>query len=339
MSLNLIKKAQDAIGNDKPTDYKIKPTQFPDDLKAKAPKLSSLLEKDIFNQIARDYERYDGIATAAQKKFKNYANQATWTIFAAALSGTLLASLSALKTTNEMINYTILFFGILSTICGGVATYLIYYIKNQKLLTEWMSKRAEAETERLSYFTSIAKYIIEKCKDDIELKLLFVCMFKRYQIEVQRLYYSERSKDHKNSSEFSTHLGAISAICLLLCSGSLGMIGAFNHELLPLAALGTIGTALSTLASRREELNQDKRNTERYERTDKILSEILKKHHDILDVVFSNKKQDILLEYVETVNEQLSLEHRQWTDDVSKMSSTLVKLEKNISDFKRERNA
>jgi hypothetical protein len=107
-----------------------------------------------------------------------------------------------------------------------------------------------------------------------------------------------------------------------LCQiGVLGMIGAFLPDLLPFAALGTTGAAISAVASRREDLNQDERNAERYSRTADILSKIAERHDDVLAVVNAGKNPEIIIEYVDAVNDQLSLEHRQWTSDASEMSS------------------
>ena len=158
-------------------------------------------------------------------------------------------------------------------------------------------------------------------------------MFKRYQLEVQRLYYNSRSGDHRKSFEKTSRIGAVAALSLALGSGMLGMIGAFLPDLLPFAALGTIGAAISAVASRREELNQDERNAERYSRTADILSKIAERHDDVLTIVNKGNNPGIIIEYVDAVNDQLSLEHRQWTSDASKMSSALSALEESISDL------
>ncbi len=88
----------------------------------------------------------------------------------------------------------------------------------------------------------------------------------------------------------------------------------------------------SAIASRREDLNQDERNAERYSRTADILSNIAERHDDVIVVVNEGKNPAIIIEYVDAVNDQLSLEHRQWTSDASEMSSALSALEESISD-------
>jgi hypothetical protein len=330
----LIEKARSAIGEDTPDDYKITPTDFPDNLKKSAPELSTILKHSSFIEKAGRYEQHDALAITSQSKFKKFAHQATLAICCAAVAGSLLAGLAAANLKpNDVLTILLFIFGLVSTIGGGFAVYRLYQIKSEKLLELWMAARAKAETERLGYFSAISRYLVKIHQTDNYLHLLFVCMFKRYQLEVQRLYYNSRSKDHRKSLEKTSMMGALAALCLALGSGVLGMIGAFLPDLLPLAALGTIGAAISAVASRREDLNQDERNAERYSRTADILSQIAERHDDVLTVAGKGKNPNIIIEYVDAVNDQLSLEHRQWTSDASEMSAALSSLEESISDL------
>lgn len=330
----VIEKAKSAIGEDTLDDYKITPTDFPDNIEKSAPEISTILKHSSFQEKAKRYEKHDALAILSQTKFKKFAHQATWAICSAAIAGSLIAGLSA---ANFKPNYTItcilFILGSISTVGGGLAVYRLYQIKSEKLLERWMAARAKAETERLGYFNSLSRYLVDTCRADVYLHLLFVCMFKRYQLEVQRIYYTTRGGEHSRSLAKTSTIGAVAALCLVLGSGMLGMIGAFLPDLLPFAALGTIGAAISVVASRRENLNQDERNAERYGRTADILSKIAERHDDVLAVVKEGKNPEIIIKYVDALNDQLSLEHRQWTSDVSGMSSALSALEKSISEL------
>lgn len=333
----LIEKARLAIGQDALDDYRITPTGFPDNLEKNAPELSTILKRSSFQEKARRYEQHDALAITSQSKFKKFAHQATWSIFCAAIAGSLLAGLAASRfNSNNLLRLIFFMLGLISTIGGGFAVYRLHQIKSEKLLENWMAARAKAETERLGYFNALSRYLVKKYQTDIYLHLLFVCMFKRYQLEVQRLFYNSRSGDHRRSLEKSSIIGAVAAFSLALGSGVLGMTGAFFPALLPLAALGTIGAAISAVASRREDLNQDERNAERYSRTADILSHIAERYDDVLTVVYEGKKPEVIIEYVDAVNDQLSLEHRQWTSDASEMSSALSALEESIAELHKE---
>lgn len=330
----LIEKAKSAIGKDTPDDYRITPTNFPGNLEKNTPELSAILKHSSFQEKARRYEQHDAFALTSQSKFKEFAHQATWAIGCAAISGSLLAGLSAANLEpNDFLTTTLFLLGLISTIGGSLAIYRLHQIKSEKLLERWMTARAKAETERLGYFNALSRCFAKDYQADIYLQLLFVCMFKRYQLEVQCLYYNSRGSDHRKSLEATSSIGAVAALCLALGSGMLGMIGAFKPDLLPFAALGTIGAAISAVASRREDLNQDERNAERYSRTADILSKIAERYDDVLAVVNEGKNPEIIIEYVDAVNDQLSLEHRQWTSDASEMSSALSALEESISDL------
>ncbi len=329
-----IKKARSAIGEDTVDDYKITPTDFPYNLEKNAPELSAILNHSSFLEKAKRYEQHDDLAITSQNKFKDFSHQATWAIGCAAIAGSLLAGLAAANLEqNDSLIFLLFLLGLISTIGGGLAIYRLHQIKSEKLLERWMAARAKAETERLGYFNALSRCLLRDYQTDIYLHLLFVCMFKRYQLEVQRLYYNSRGGDHRKSLEITSKIGAVAALCLALGSGMLGMIGAFLPDLLPFAALGTIGAAISAVASRREDLNQDERNAERYSRTADILSKIAERYDDVLAVINEGKNPEIIIEYVDAVNDQLSLEHRQWTSDASEMSSALSALEESISDL------
>ena len=330
----LIEKAKTAIGGVTLDDYKITPTDFSDNLKKHAPELSAILKHSSFLEKAKRYEHHDALAITSQSKFKQFSHQTTWGIGCAAIAGSFLAGLAAANLEpNEFLTFFLFVLGLVSTVAGGFAVYRLYQIRSERLLERWMFARAKAETERLGYFNALSRYLVKDYQTDIYLHILFACMFKRYQLEVQHLYYNSRSRDHRKSLETTSKMGAAAALCLALGSGMLGMIGAFIPDLLPFAALGTIGAAISAVASRREDLNQDERNAERYSRTADILSKIAERHDDVLAIVNEGKNPGIIIEYVDAVNDQLSLEHRQWTSDVTEMSSALSALEESISDL------
>ncbi len=331
-----IEKAISSIGSNAPDDYKITPTKFPEELAETAPEISEILRYSNFQEIASRYEKYDASAILSQGRFKKFAHQSTWAICFAALSGSLLAVLPAANLAQGLLKWFSLILGLFSMFGGGLAVFRLHQIKSEKLLEGWMTDRANAETERLGYFYSLSRYLVKKHKENAYLQLLFLCMFKRYQLEVQRNYYTIRGGEHRTSLRKTSLIGAVAALWLALGSGMIGMFGAFSPELLPFAALGTIGAAISALASRREELNQDERNAERYNRTVDILSKIAERHDDVLDIIEKGGKPEIITEYVNAVNDPLSLEHRQWISNVSEMSSTMATLNKSISDLHKE---
>jgi hypothetical protein len=96
-----------------------------------------------------------------------------------------------------------------------------------------------------------------------------------------------------------------------------------------LAALGTLGAALSILASRREEIEQDERNAERYKRTSDLLSTLRKSHGDVQRAVAAGNAEP-MIKYVAAVHNQLSLEHRQWLENTEEVDSTIRELRESL---------
>jgi hypothetical protein len=220
---------------------------------------------------------------------------------------------------------------------GAVAAMTLYRIKNEGLLRGWMTARAAAESERLGYFNRLTRLVAKDYAQNSPLMLLSLEFFRRYQVAVQQIYYRDRSASHEGSRRQTVILGAIAVAILSFGSGSFGILASFQPKFLPLAALGTIGAALTMVASRREELNQDERNAERYQRTYGALSHIREKHTDI-QIAVARGKSEILLKYVAAVHEQLSLEHRQWQEDAETMDSAIRELSTSLEELRNVGN-
>lgn len=199
---------------------------------------------------------------------------------------------------------------------------MLFRINHEHLLENWMTSRAAAELERLGYFNRLVRRSVAANGTDSRLLLQCLEFVRRYQLTVQQVYYKQRGVAHRISRKKSVKIGALAAVVLGLGAGSVGIGASFLPVILPLTALGTIGAALSMIASRREELNQDGRNAERYQRTYEILSRLRELHSDVQTAVAAGES-GVLLKYVDAIHEQLSLEHRQWSSDTEAMASTI----------------
>lgn len=330
---DLIRLAEKAIGTDEPADYAIKPTCFVKQVKAAAPELATILSHSSLIETAKRYEERDGEAGAIQRKFKKLSMQATWAVFITTVTCALLASLALIEPA-PWSRALALLLGLGALMGGAFAAAALYRLGHERLLRRWMSTRAAAESERLGYFNRLSRRVAEKHGNEPYLLLLCLEFFRRYQLAVQQLYYGERRKQHRASLRKTVGVGAIAVGILSLGSGGFGIAGSMYAALLPLAALGAIGAGLATVASRREELNQDERNAERYERTYESLSKIRELHSDVQHAL-ARGEPSILIKYVAAVNEQLSLEHRQWLADTEAMDDTLKDLVASLDTLKQ----
>ncbi|UCC81003.1 MAG: hypothetical protein JSW64_06500 [Candidatus Zixiibacteriota bacterium] len=334
---DLIRLAEDAIGRDEPNDYRIRPTLFHTRLINSVPGLSALLQHSELTETAKRYEEQDARAITIQESFKQLSSRSTWAIFVATVGAAVLASMSTFFTNESGIAIQSLVILLsLSVLVGGiVATMAIYRLNNEHLLRRWMSARAAAESERLGYFNRLMRLAIKSENVNPQILLLCLELFRRYQLAVQQRYYRERGARHYSSRRKTVTIGAVAAAILSVGSCGFGIWASFEAVVLPLAALGTIGAALTIVASRREEINQDERNAERYERTCESLSRIRERHSEVQKVI-ADGSSEILEKYVAAVHEQLSLEHRQWLADTEEMSSTINELNASLKAIGRQ---
>jgi hypothetical protein len=93
-----------------------------------------------------------------------------------------------------------------------------------------------------------------------------------------------------------------------------------------LAALGVLGAALTSFATTRESIGQDARNAERYGRTRAALRRLTTRLDDVREAVAQGNAQ-ALEEFVAAVNEQVSVEHRQWLNDGDSTRAGMARLE------------
>ena len=329
----LIESAENTIGKEESDDYELKPTQFRDHFKQSAPAFSEALANAALVETARRYEQKDTLANAEQAKFKNLSSRATKAVFIATVTAALLTGYASTPTGKALTQYdpVALILGGLALFAGAYAAMLVYQINGGGYLTRWMSARAAAETERLGYFNRLIRHVTESYQDRNDILLLSLELFRRYQLALQQAYYTERSSQHRASMDKTLKLGSVAAGILALCSGGAGILGFFEPKLLPFAAVGILGSALTTVASRREEINQDERNAERYGRTADILSHLREKHTDVQQVVAAGKTE-VLTDYVNAVHEQLSLEHRQWLAQAEAIESAVEKLSASLKE-------
>lgn len=327
---SLVEAAVNTVGAEDPKDYRMNPTQFPDLFKDSATEFSEVLSNAALVETSRRYENKSALAKANQGTFKKFSIRATWSVFTATVAAAVLTGYAA-NPMREVVEQdpVSLLLGAVALLAGSYATMLLYRIKGGGYLAHWMSARADAETERLGYFNRLVQIVTRSHQNQTDLLLLSLELFRRYQLALQQVYYTERGREHHQSMDKTLQLGSLATGILALGSGGAGIVGYFQPELLPFAAVGILGSALAVVASRREEINQDERNFERYGRTADILSHLREKHTDVQWAVAAGNLK-VMVEYVNAVHEQLSLEHRQWLTQAEAIGSAVAKLTESL---------
>jgi hypothetical protein len=324
-----------ALGNACKDDYMLAPTQHTASLAESAPALCRILRRAKMEAAARQYERLDADAVAAQWKFKRNMTQANWAVFATATlsAATMATGLLAAPFGKGMETALLICLGLAAVLTGAFASMWLFRVREGSLLEVWMRARAAAETARLSYFTTLLREH-DAGAAELPLPILKLEYFRRYQLDVQIAFYAERGRAHQQSAEWTLLLGGLAVALASFAAGAAGLLGAVATQWASLAALGVIGTALASFAATREAMNQDRRNAERYRRTLAAL-ETLRGRLDEVRLGVLMGSTDVLEEFVAAVHEQVSLEHRQWLEGGESTRSALSKLDEALEKLKQ----
>lgn len=332
----VIDRAVQAVGADRPPDYLLTPTLHAEALAGQAPALARLLRTAKMETLALQYERLDRRANEAQRKFKRAMAWANRALLLTAIlgAGIMVVAILAASWARAFADELSVIVGLAAVLSGGLAAMSLFRVREGNLLEAWMSARAQAETTRLLYFSTLVQG--DGGASDPPLGLLKLEYFRRYQLDVQIAYYAGRGDAHRWSADRTLMIGGFAVAAGAVAAGSAGVLAAIDSRWATLAALGVVGTAGAAFAATREAVNQDRRNAERYGRTLSAL-EILRGRLDDVRAGVLAGSQDVLEEYVAAVQEQLSLEHREWLSGAESTRSAIGKLDETLAALQKDR--
>ena len=216
--------------------------------------------------------------------------------------------------------------GLAGVLTGGLSAKWLFVIRRGQLLEEWMRSRAEAETHRIRYFTLTTNcQPVSSGESEIPLPLLQLEFFRRYQLDVQLNYYKKRAEEHRKAAHATLSLEGWAIFLSAIATGVAGFSAMLEPRLASIAAIGIVGTSLGLLASTKEQISQDRRNAERYSRTYKSLQSVATKLDEVRNAA-ATRACEPLRAFVAAVHEQLSLEHRQWTEEARDINLAFERL-------------
>jgi conflict system pore-forming effector with SLATT domain len=280
-------------------------------------------------ELSRQYAEADTEALIAEQTFKRWVIRANWAVLATATVSALLMAVALLADNLGALSQAALIaLALIGVATGGIASMSLFRVKEGRLLEDWMTARARAETKRLSYFSYITNSSDEP--PDPELELLKLEYFRRYQLDLQLAYYKNRRSGHRNSAERTLDISAASVLVAAIATGAAGVLGALKSEWAALGSVAVLGAALQAFAAARESLNQDRRNAERYDHSAQALLGLRERIDEVRHSIAAGSTS-VLGEYVGAVQDQLSLEHRQWLEGAENMQAAVARLEKALS--------
>ena len=327
-----IKRAIDMIGEGKADDYVIFPVSHAKQFGGKAPDLAAILKSSEVIALAEKYEKENKDALETQNRFKCTFSGANITVL---ITSILIAFILATGTVAPFLPPSLnkpllVVFCLGSIVTGALASRYLFLIKEGHLLEDWMTRRASAETNRLDYFgaiiTSSASSTVHV---GVSVELLKLEYFRRFQLDVQRAYYRVRGENHREEAAKTLSYSSWAAVGATIATGFAGVLGVIDARFLIIAATGSIFTGISSFTAMREAVHQDRRNSERYERTSRVLDDLYKRLDDVRKAVYLSGTKP-LRDFVEAVHEQLSLEHRQWLGEMSETRGAFAKLEETL---------
>jgi hypothetical protein len=280
-------------------------------------------------ELAKQYAEADDEALVAERTFKRWVIRANWAVLATATVSALLMAVALLAPSlGRLAHTTLIALALIGVASGGFASMSLFRVKEGRLLEDWMEARARAETKRLSYFSYVANAPADP--PDPQFDLLKLEYFRRYQLDLQLAYYKSRRSRHRSSAERTLDISAISVLAAAIATGAAGVLGALKSEWAALGSLAVFGAALQAFAAAREALNQDRRNAERYDNSAQALLGLRERLDEVRRSIAAGSTT-VLGEYVGTVQDQLSLEHRQWLEAAENMQAAVARLEKALS--------
>lgn len=337
----LISQAKEIIGKarEDDQDWIIAPTKHVERYRESAPALAEVISSTRILGTAEQYEEADREAITAQDQFKKIARRANVAVFYTACISALILVVNGLKLPADFLRYSetaLVALGIGAVLVGGLGTMWLYQIQAGKLLEEWMSRRAKAETYRLELFELVTIAPEEgEVTSEIPLSLLQLEYFRRYQLDAQIAYYNSARRRHAKAAHDILVLSGITVFLGTIATGLSGILGPMIPGLAGFAALGVFGVALSTYAVTKEGVSQDRRNAERYGRTVEVLVELRKKLDDVRRAVATGNR-GAMERFTSAVHDHLSLEHRQWLKSTESIQESVARLQESLN---KQKNA
>lgn len=333
---DIILGARNAIGQAARDDYVIAPTNHAEELEGTAPSLTRVLRGAAAETMAKEFVLLDSRALQAQGVFMRAASSLNFAVLATTCLAAALLAISSLELSAAPLLKTTLLIvlGVAAALTGGLGAMLQYQIRQGRLFDRWMKERAGAETHRLQFFETVTSAEgSDEAGSPIPLASYQLEYFRRYQLDVQVSYYQKRGDQHRRAADRTLGIGGLAIFIAAITTAVSGFLGALTApSLASIAAIGVVGAALASFASAREAITQDRRNAERYERTRAFLVQLQARLGRVRLAAASGDREP-LKEFVASVQDQLSLEHRQWLEAADTTAAGLVRLDASLSNY------
>lgn len=317
-----------AIGTDAPTDWKLEPRTHAARLLPEAGALRRVLERPEIAEFIAGYETSNPAAGGWQKIYRRWSRLAFVCRFGAIAVGAiaLLFVAGTIAGPGLTLALTVEY----ALIVGSLVASFILAIR--KPFEKWMQARGQAENARLDIFKFATEAEEAPRAGELPLLPLQLEYFRRYQLDVQRLYYRGRGAEHAKGARkirlarwLATGLVAFAAV-----PAGLGLLATWAPPLLPAAlipaadiarshgmhtvllVLGIITSALADMVAALSLANLDLRNSVRYLSNADNLDALREKYLDAARAAAADGNKDKVADFIELAQMYISSEHREW---------------------------
>lgn len=317
-------------------DYVLAPLDHAELYAESAPELAERLRRSDLRITAESYVKRDAKANGLRAEFEDKSSRARNAVLVTTLAAALLVASAGTAAIPwlpaALVDWGVIMLSIATVAAGAMAAGWIQAIRGRALLERWMKARAEAESERLRYFSLLADETL------LENPLLQLEYVRRYQLDVQRAYFDSRGDEHRRGADRQMMLIAVATALAGIAAGVGGVLGASIHtSWTSLAALGLVAQAFAARAENRLASHQSVRNAERYEQTRTALDELYRLLDRVREATATaGGDLSVMREYVTAIHDRLASEHRQWLDDTQLAGEAIARLESMIEESTRQ---
>jgi hypothetical protein len=305
------RQSKTAVGEDDPnSDWILEPEKHAAALPAESGPLKRVLQRRAITGIMKRYREADRRAGECQKAYKTNGSRAIVLGTIAVVAGGFALYFDERSWIFASAgHYSFLTLQVLAI---AAAAYFAFLWSRGEPYKKWMEQRSLAESARIALFDTVCGVEDEHSgADEIDLGPLQLEYFRRYQLDVQLRYYEGRADELEATSrkflKSGAGVAAFSALATAAATAFGGIAVLSALAALALLAVPAIAGALGSL----QLLHEGKRNAIRYRNTHSHL-EAIAGELDTVRCKVAAGDRPALLAFVGAVNDQISVEHREW---------------------------
>jgi len=328
-----IERVKKIIGKQGPKDYELKAAEHAANLEKEAPSLAAHLRSSRLRAAESAFDEADKTASFSRKHFERLATAANWLVF---FTACVPAATMAAGTLGAPASLVVLL-GSVGFVLAGIGTAVFFVVRQGQRLRVWLDSRARAEAYRHEYFalaTEVPQGGDPTPTPELPLALFQLEYFRRYQLEMQISFFSERGSEFRKAFDRWTLFGGVGAGLGVVANGLAAIFSAsFGSNWAALASMAVVAVAMTSLSNSTEGIFRFGTLSDRYAETKEALKRVSGRTDEVAQAVLAQGRAP-LQQLVGAVHEILSVENKQWIEIASGANTAIAKLEQTLDERK-----